>query len=33
MNVRYEALFGDQQIIIDVEQHITTFQAVIHLFN
>jgi len=26
-------LFGDQQFIIDVEQHITTFQAVMHLSN
>jgi len=33
MNIRYAALFGDQQFIINVEQHITTFQAVMHLFN
>jgi len=29
----YAALFCDQRFIIDVEQHITIFQAVMHLFN
>jgi len=33
MNIRCTALFGDQRFIINEEQHITIFQAVMHLFN